>query len=642
MSEFSLIQQIDNFRHWREQLSQIIDDYRDWLEETKSSDAIQDLRLYDLTESLRHDHLVLAFVAEFSRGKTETINALFFSDFNQRLLPSDPGRTTMCPNEIYWDEHEEPCIRLLPIETRRQEHSLAFFKTNPQNWVKIRLNINSSSAMKEALLILIQKKQVSPHEAHSLGLWNENDTSMAQSMQTAGLVEVPVWRHALINYPHPLLKNGLVILDTPGLNTLGSEPELTLSIIPNAHAVIFLMATDTGVTKSDMQIWTQYIRHRASRKIAVLNKIDMLWDDMKSSEEVDAIIDEQVELAARQLNLPPSLVLAISAQKGLLAKIRKDEALLARSRLEKLELLLAQNVVGAKHEILSKSIVAETAGMLKNSRKSAQQRTLAQEGRLAELKGLRGKNRAVVQSLLSKVSEEKKSYEDSVSAFNQWNQKISRTGERMLALLSPEILDRTIAISKQEIGDSWTTTGLSRGMKNLMSQTATLAENVTRLAHEIRSQATEFYQLFHVRHGFDDRQPPALEMDAFLLRMQELEKMTGLFCADPINIMTEKHFLVRRFFGSLVTQVQLIFDQAHKNTRQWLYDVLAPLKLEIAERRADITKRSGIFMRIHKNLDALQESIRNEELEMTVLQNQSARLDRMLLKLTQLAKPLDY
>jgi hypothetical protein len=54
-----------------------------------------------------------------------------------------------------------------------------------------------------------------------------------------GLVEVPRWRHAVINFPHPLLKQGLVILDTPGLNAIGAEPELTLSLLPNAHAVLF-------------------------------------------------------------------------------------------------------------------------------------------------------------------------------------------------------------------------------------------------------------------------------------------------------------------------------------------------------------------------------------------------------------------
>jgi hypothetical protein len=41
------------------------------------------------------------------------------------------------------------------------------------------------------------------------------------------------------------------VLDTLGLNALGTEPELTLSMIPNAYAVLFLLAMDTGVTKSD-------------------------------------------------------------------------------------------------------------------------------------------------------------------------------------------------------------------------------------------------------------------------------------------------------------------------------------------------------------------------------------------------------
>jgi hypothetical protein len=39
-----------------------------------------------------------------------------------------------------------------------------------------------------------------------------------------------------------------VILDTPGLNAIGTEPELTLNLIPNAHAVLFILAAETGVT----------------------------------------------------------------------------------------------------------------------------------------------------------------------------------------------------------------------------------------------------------------------------------------------------------------------------------------------------------------------------------------------------------
>ena len=49
------------------------------------------------------DGITLAFAGEFSRGKTELINALFFADYGQRMLPSQAGRTTMCPTEIFFD-----------------------------------------------------------------------------------------------------------------------------------------------------------------------------------------------------------------------------------------------------------------------------------------------------------------------------------------------------------------------------------------------------------------------------------------------------------------------------------------------------------------------------------------------------------
>ena len=89
-----------------------------------------------------------------------------------------------------------------------------------------------------------------------------------------------MWRHALINYPHPLLKRGLVVLDTPGLNAIGAEPELTLSLLPTAHATVFILGADTGVTKSDLAIWRDHLSGHARTRFVVLNKIDALFDPL--------------------------------------------------------------------------------------------------------------------------------------------------------------------------------------------------------------------------------------------------------------------------------------------------------------------------------------------------------------------------
>ena len=280
--------EIARYNRWREELTQSVHAYHEWLESNGQLDVQQSIRFYDLLENLNKGRLMLAFLAEFSRGKSELINALFFSSFKERLLPSDVGRTTMCPTEIFHDPGEEPYLKLLSVETRYRDESISQLKNMPVEWSKIRLNIGSAADMKQALKALADTKKVYALEARMLGLTpmiEENGELPGEEE----LVEVPAWRYAMINYPHPLLTNGLSILDTPGLNALGLEPELTVSTVPSAHAILFLLSIDTGVTRSDLEIWDRYVRPGLPQKVAVLNKIDLMWDELKTREEVDKV-----------------------------------------------------------------------------------------------------------------------------------------------------------------------------------------------------------------------------------------------------------------------------------------------------------------------------------------------------------------
>lgn len=632
-TQHTLEQQISDYRQWREYLAQAIADYRDWLDASGDSDAMQDLRLYDMMQALHNDRLVLAFVAEFARGKTETINALFFSDFKARLLPCDVGRTTMCPMEIFWDAREEPYIRLLPIETRKHDDGLALLKMTPQAWTRMRLDTSSAASMQEALRVIVQRKEVLLEEARALGLWDDQDQSMVQTAQARGTVEVPVWRHALINYPHPLLKDGLVILDTPGLNTLGTEPELTVSIIPNAHAVVFLLATDTGVTRSDMEIWTRFIRDRTSRKLAVLNKIDILWDDLKSRQEIDAVIQAQVEATARQLGMPAEDVFAISAQKALVARVRNDADLLSRSGIARLERTLAENVIAGKHAILGKTVVSAVAAMVKDSRRNLQQRLLALRGQQQELESLRGQNTGAVQELLNQVARDRKHYEATLAAFNEGQQRIMETGEATMKLLSLSRLDRLLEESRHRIGASWTTRGLNQGMKNLIRETAAMAEQIAREAEELAAMGERLYLLFHTQHGFELHKPAALDLTDFHQALLRLQEQADAFCADPLNIATEKHFLVRKFFFTLAAEVRREFEQARHTAGHWLKGLLTPLKQRIAQHKGQLEQRSRALMAVHKDMSSLQQNLEQVKRQIAPLQEDAARLDQILLTL---------
>ena len=104
----TLAQQFAAYSDWRSQLSCALDAYRIWLTDNDLSDAQTDLRFAQLLDKLRDDHLNVAFVAEFSRGISELINAIFFADYGNRMLPSAAGRTTMCPTELLFDASKPP------------------------------------------------------------------------------------------------------------------------------------------------------------------------------------------------------------------------------------------------------------------------------------------------------------------------------------------------------------------------------------------------------------------------------------------------------------------------------------------------------------------------------------------------------
>ena len=276
----------DNIYHhsiWRQEVDMRLKNLSQWLEERDllTPDVRSQLERIQLQN--RSDKIMVAFVAEFSRGKSELINAIFFAGYGRRIMPASAGRTTMCPTELGYDARDTICLRLLPIETRLSPQSLVEWRLVPEQWTKVDLNVNDPEQLVAAMSKVAETIEVTEEQARALGFWHDNaaDNPIPNDK---GLVEVPRWRHARINMDHPLLRQGLIILDTPGLNAIGAEPELTMSLIPQAQAVVFLLATDTGVTASDLTIWKESLAGASddASRFVVLNKIDTLWDALST------------------------------------------------------------------------------------------------------------------------------------------------------------------------------------------------------------------------------------------------------------------------------------------------------------------------------------------------------------------------
>ena len=148
----TLSQQVEAYHNWKKELIRQIGRYRLWLQDNNLFSDDISIRIRHGLELLIEDELTIAFVGEYSRGKTELINALFFSEYGQRMLPSQAGRTTMCPTELFFDRSaNENYLLLLPIETRNGDLSLQQLRKQPERWVRHELDERNPEIMREAL-----------------------------------------------------------------------------------------------------------------------------------------------------------------------------------------------------------------------------------------------------------------------------------------------------------------------------------------------------------------------------------------------------------------------------------------------------------------------------------------------------------
>ena len=604
-----LVQTFQQYSSWREAVATALGHYRTSIDAADLSDAASEDRIAKLGARLAQDKLSIAFVAEFSRGKSELINAIFFADYGQRILPSSAGRTTMCPTELLYDESFPPCIRLLPIETRAEARSTSDFKDQPQVWTVLPLDPSSGDGMLDAFRQVSLTKRVPVDEASLYGLFDSQDPDAAGSIDAAGMVEISLWRHAIVNFPHPLLKQGLVIIDTPGLNAIGTEPELTLNLIPNADAVLFVLAADTGVTKSDIALWRDHIGGTGVGRLVVMNKIDSMWDELRSDEQVAQQIDIQVENVASALGLAQNQVFPVSAQKGLVGKIQQDSALLEKSRLPLLENALSHQLIPARREIV-RDLLTHDVGLLTVSRQAlidARLRNVVEQ--LFELKSLRGKNQKIVEHMMNRIDVEKKEFDASLFKLQATRAVFTRLSTEVFTSLGMNILKRDIRTARDAMDSSFFSAGLRQAVRQFFEQIQANLILSGQRTDEIGEMMTVMYRKFSTEHGLAVSTPMPFSLDKYRKEVMLIEAIyQKQFGATTLMTMPQVA-LMQKFFDSIASRVKQTVLQANRDVETWLKVVMAPLEAQIQEHKQQLRRRKQSVERIHVATDSLEEKV---------------------------------
>lgn len=613
MADNKLERHFQFYTQWRTALVDSISDYRNWLNEQELNDAQMDLRLLQLLDRLREDKLNVAFVAEFSRGKSELINAIFFAGYGQRLLPSSAGRTTMCPTELLYDASKPTSLQLLPVETRASDATTTEYKRYPEEWTVMPFDVEDSERMSAIFKEVSRTKRVPVEEAERYGLFDFNNADDALSVNSDGTVDIPCWRYAVINFPHPLLEQGLVILDTPGLNAIGTEPELTLNMLPNAHAVLFILAADTGVTKSEIDVWRRYIsgtRWKQKGRLAVLNKIDGLWDELRDEVEVQSEIDKQIRSSAELLGLEQSQIFPISAQKGLLAKVSHDEDLLQRSGMPALELALSQELIPAKREIIRDNTSSEIEDLVAQSNLILEARLNSLNEQLEELRGLRGKNEDVIEHMMNKVKVDKEIFEKGLQRFQALRSVFSQQTNKLFTLLGMEALKVHVTNTRNTMISANFTKSIRSAMDGFFAELRDrLLQSDTQI-EEIKRMMDAMYDKFAQEHGLRKAEPPSFSTLRYQKELAKLERAYREQFNTALNMITnEKMTLTTKFFETLASRVIHVFEVTNHDVENWLKAVIAPMESQVREHQLQLRRRLESIKRIYKATDTLEDRI---------------------------------
>ncbi|WP_278958965.1 dynamin-like GTPase family protein [Aquipseudomonas alcaligenes] len=586
MSMERLSQQVDAYVTWKRELMREITRYRSWLAHNRLGSDAMDARLERTLKLLRTDHITLAFVGEFSRGKTELINSLFFSEYGQRMLPSHAGRTTMCPTELFFDPRSERSyIRLLPIETRMTDASVAQFKRIPRHWVNIPLDPSDPDNMALAFAQVAKTKPMPVEQAIQLGFLPD----MLEPAGKPGQVLVPAWRHAMVNFDHPLLRQGLRILDTPGLNALGSEPELTLSMLPSAQAIIFLLAADTGVTASDMAIWKEHIRQldddTQASLFAVLNKIDVLWDDLAGEEYVQKAIGLVRNSTAKQLGIPAASVLPLSAKQALIAKVRKDEELLARSQLADLEQLLCERIVAQKERLLEERVVNQVLALLNNSQHVLNLRLEKVREQQALLSHHQHDNGQLLFELTAKTKEDHALHHKRLLGLKTNQRLLKRQGDLLRIAVRPERLEEHLTQVRQGLSGSWTTLGINQAIVQFFRSVEHDLGNLTQEAEMANKMVAAIYRRHNEENPLHGVDAPQFNSQRYQRELKQLRNKADQFRLQLKTLLTEQRSLTKRFFATLVQEVMGLHQRLRAEAEQWAGDALMPLMQHTLEHK---------------------------------------------------------
>jgi hypothetical protein len=389
----------------------------------------------------------------------------------------------------------------------------------------------------------------------------------------------------MVNFPHPLLVSGLAVLDTPGHAALLAEPELTLHRIPDAAAVVFIVASDTGITAADKALWKEHIEPIEGLDetcFVALNKIDALRDGSKPESKVLEEIDGQVRATADALGIMPTRVFALSALQGLNAKIANDRDGLIRSRLYRLEQALAKGMVHQRRLDHAATVTAESRTIFGEARTLIESRLAFAREQFHELTMLQGKNQKLVETLARKAAAERGRIEKARTEMVGLRGVHNRHADELAKLLNPNTAREAGMKARAGVLESRFSGGIGETLDTFFGQVRGDLERAIHLIGEVKAMMAEAKRKFATDYGMLVEVGAEFATERFLVELDRLEEYSDRDFKSAASLLTRgRRTLGSLFFDTVALKVVHIFEIADREVKTWMSGFIRPLDAQL-------------------------------------------------------------
>jgi predicted GTPase/23S rRNA maturation mini-RNase III len=390
---------------------------------TLGAKTLRDRIARELVQKVKEDRFHLVVVGEFNHGKTTFVNALLGAP----ALAAGVTPTTAAIHQIRYAERPEAFV----VDTHGGRRAIAF------------------------------------EEAARFAVGGDASTSDVDYLD--------------IGFPAPLLRERILLVDTPGVNDLSLQrADITYSYIPRADAVLFLL--DAGqILKESERVFLSEKLLKASRDKIVF--VVTKWDLLTPDEQDQALAYAQKHLSAL---VPSPAVFPVSADLALHGS-RAASGLpelvghLTRFLAEERGTIMLRNALGeglGAADLLSRGVDARRRG-LQMSAEEIDRRIAALEkdllGNAGTIEERRGQIREEVAALKTAARKDLSRFVDDVcrrlpdvvdsakpqdlkeylpsfleDAFKQW----AETETREIAAQLEQLAERTIALVRDDARDT--------------------------------------------------------------------------------------------------------------------------------------------------------------------------------------------